>query len=147
MDLSINQWIEYKLYLFFDPKVLFFLWLVSHNRSLCFIFTWGMFQSHELRRGSNLTNKECLERTRGVVPSHSFSVPVPQLQTMLLFSVFILKIIRFSCVPVLVSDWFSRGHPEELALLCLVGATGPEVFVSHPWIVQGVRQCARLYSP
>lgn len=91
-----------------------------------------MFQSHELRLGSNLANKESLERTRGIVPSHSFSVSVPQFKAMLLLSIFILEIIWFSGVPVLVGDGLARGHPEELSLLGLVGAAGPEVLVTHP---------------
>ena len=45
----------------------------------------------------------------------------------------LLEVVRLPSVPVLVGDGLPCRHPEELSLLCLVSAWGPEVFVSHPW--------------
>ena len=39
----------------------------------------------------------------------------------------LLEVVRFPSVPVLVGDGLPCGHPEELALLGLVSARGPEV--------------------
>jgi len=50
---------------------------------------------------------------------------------MLLLSVLVLEIIGLPRVPVLVGDGLAGGHPEELALLGLVGAARPEVLVAH----------------
>ena len=44
-----------------------------------------------------------------------------------------LEVVRLPGIPVLVGDGLPRGHPEELALLGLVSAWGPEVLVAHAW--------------
>ena len=50
----------------------------------------------------------------------------------------LLEVVRLPSVPVLVGDGLPCGHPEELPLLGLVSARGPEVLVSHPWGVSTV---------
>ena len=42
-----------------------------------------------------------------------------------------LEVVGLPRVPVFVGDGLAGGHPEELALLCLVGAARPEVLVAH----------------
>ena len=82
---------------------------------------------------SDFTHEEGLEGAGGVVPPEPLPVPVPELQAVFLFPVLVLEVVGFPGVPVLVGDRLPRGHPEELALLRLVSAGGPEVLVSHPF--------------
>merc|ERR1712241_1034284 len=84
-----------------------------------------------MSRALELTHEESLERTRRVVPSQTLSIPVPQLQAVLLFPILIHKVVRFSSIPVFISYRFTISHPEKFSLLCLVGPTGPEMFFSH----------------
>jgi len=80
---------------------------------------------------SDFTYEKCFEGAGSVIPPETLSIPVPQLQAVFLFPVFVLEVVWFACIPVFISHWFSSRHPEELALLSLVSPAGPEVFVSH----------------
>jgi len=93
---------------------------------------------------SDFTDEEGFEGAGGVVPSETLSVSVPQLQTVFLLSILILEVVGLPSVPVLVGDGLPCGHPEELALLGLVSAGGPEVFVSHPEALYVILQVVLL---
>jgi len=49
----------------------------------------------------------------------------------LLLSVLVSEVVRLPGVPVLVGHRLTSRHPEKFALLCLIGAAGPEVLVTH----------------
>lgn len=75
----------------------------------------------------NLTDEVRLETARSVVPLEALSVPVPQLQAVLLLAVFVAEVVRLTGVPVGEGERPPVRNPEEAALLSQIGTGRPEV--------------------
>ncbi len=97
-----------------------------------------------------LADEKRWETAWRIVPPKTFAVAIPHFQAVLLLTVLVpkcsmyigtfkaanisdlLKVVWFSCIPVLVSDRLASSHPEKLALLSLIGARCPKMLVTHP---------------
>ena len=60
-----------------------------------------------------------------------FPIPSKIFHSFALSIFYSLEVVGLAGVPVAVGDGLAVRHPEELALLALVGAGGPEVLVTH----------------
>ena len=84
------------------------------------------------------TNKECRERTWGVIPLETFAISVPHLKAVLLFPVLVDKVVGFPGIPILKSHRPPCRHPEEFSLFSLISARRPKMLVAHAC---GMKHC------
>lgn len=71
------------------------------------------------------------EGARRVVPLETLAVSVPQLEAVFLLAVLVAEVVGLAGVPVGERQRSAGRHPEEVALLALVGAGRPEMLVSE----------------
>lgn len=70
----------------------------------------------------DFADKIGLEGAGSVVPLESLAVSVPQLEAVLLLAVLVAEVVGLAGVPVGEGQRSAGRHPEEVALLALVGA-------------------------
>lgn len=89
--------------------------------------------ANRLYRSLHLAHEIRFERTRRIVPFQSFSIPIPQLHTVLFLSILVPEIIRLSRIPILKSYRSSCRHPKERTLLGQIGTRRPKMLMSETY--------------